>query len=373
MVESPKSLIEELPKNVGQNKKGKQEVLYGQVRKEDFLYKPRKNLNKNLNRANKAKKDEFYTQLSDIENELKNYKDQMRGKIIYCNCDDPFESNFFKYFASNFNILGLKKLITTSYVDSPIVGGQLKLFDIAGLKPKGKEPFKIEITEVKDLNKDGATGLVDVELLLKSNKNASSTLKGNGDFRSEECIKLLKEADIVATNPPFSLFREYIAQLIEHKKKFLIIGNMNAVSYKDIFKLIKENKIWIGYSPRGMNFVTPEGNLKNVNTCWFTNLDVSKRHEKLQLYKKYSREEYSTYDNYDAIEVSKVSEIPADYSGIMGVPVTFLDKHNPEQFEIIGIDRYVKDNPNYGRRFTLNGKETYARILIKPKNIKSKK
>ncbi len=207
-----------------------------------------KSLNKNLHNASKAKKDEFYTQLVDIEKELKHYKSQFRGKIVYCNCDDPFESNFFKFFAANFNAFGLKKLITTSFVKSPIVGGQLPLFEMKGLKPKGKEPFKIEINKVSDSNADGSVGLADVEWLLKHDANAATPLQGTGDFRSEECIELLKEADIVVTNPPFSLFREYVAQLAEHKKKFLIIGNVNSITYKDCFKLIKDNKMWLGAS-----------------------------------------------------------------------------------------------------------------------------
>ncbi|MBI4359802.1 MAG: hypothetical protein HY564_01760 [Candidatus Jacksonbacteria bacterium] len=198
-----------------------------------------KSLNTNLHKASRAKNDEFYTQLVDIEKELKHYKKQFRGKVVYCNCDDPFESNFLKYFAANFNALGLKKLITTSYVKSPIVGGQLPLFEVAGLKPSGKEPFKIEIKAVPDTDKDGAINLDDVEYLLKHDKNTSTPLKGNGDFRSEECINLLKEADIVVTNPPFSLFREYVAQLIEYKKKFLILGDQNAVTYKETFGYIQ--------------------------------------------------------------------------------------------------------------------------------------
>lgn len=219
-----------------------------------------KSLNKNLHKASQAKKDEFYTQLVDIENELKHYKDQFRGKVVYCNCDDPFESNFFKYFAANFNALGLKKLITTSYVKSPIVGGQLPLFEVEGLKPSGKEPFKIEIKEVPDTDGDGAVNIDDVEYLLKHDRNTATSLRGNGDFRSKECIELLKEANIVVTNPPFSLFREYVAQLVEYEKKFLIIGNTNSLTYKEIFKLIKEDKFRTGYTNFnvGMFFVVPD-------------------------------------------------------------------------------------------------------------------
>jgi len=255
-----------------------------------------KSSNKNLHRANLAKKDEFYTQLVDIEKELKRYKDQFFNKVVYCNCDDPFESNFFKYFAANFNTLQLKKLITTSYVRSPIVGGQLPLFEMEGLKPEGKEPFKIEINEVKDLNSDGAVSLTDVELLLKRDANVSKQLKGNGDFRSKECIKLFKEADIVVTNPPFSLFRDYVVQLVEHNKKFLILGDQNAITYKEIFKLIKENKLWLGYDNGGtkwfrvpMNYDIPtESRKKIVNgikffsmgrILWFTNLGACPRIE----------------------------------------------------------------------------------------------
>src|SRR3989338_4879908 len=309
-----------------------------------------KSLNKNLHSARTAKTDEFYTQLVDIEKELKHYKDQFRGKVVYCNCDDHFESNFFKYFAANFNALGLKKLITTSYVKSPIVGGQLPLFEVEWLKPKGKEPFKIEIKEVPDTDGDGAVNLDDVEYLLKHDKNTATSLRGNGDFRSDECIEFLKKADIVVTNPPFSLFREYVAQLVEHKKKFLIMGNQNAITYKEIFKLIKENQMWLGQSLNGKNilFQIPdyyESYYKIIDgkkyafpkgVVWFTNLDVPKRKEELVLYKKYTKEEYHKYDNYDAINVDRTEQIPMDYAGMMGVPITFLHKYNPNQFEIVG-------------------------------------
>jgi len=347
-----------------------------------------KSLNKNLHKAHQAKKDEFYTQLVDIEKELKHYKDQFRGKVVYCNCDDPFESNFFKYFAANFNALGLKKLITASYVKSPIVGGQLPLFELEGLKPSGKEPFKIEIKEVLDTDSDGAINLDDVEYLLKHDKNTATPLKGEGDFRSEECIEFLKKADIVVTNPPFSLFREYVAQLVEYDKKFLILGDQNAITYKEIFKLIKENKLWLGYDNGGTKWfqvpddydITTESRKKIVNgvkyfsmgrILWFTNLDTTKRHEKLNLYKKYTPEEYPKYDNYDAIEVSKVSEIPADYNGVMGVPITFLDKYNPEQFQIISDSRY-HDRQSFADDINvINGKTLYRRILIKNKKVKN--
>ncbi len=358
--------------------------------------------NTTLHTAKLNKQDEFYTQLSDIENELKYYKKQLRGKVVFCNCDDPYESNFFKYFANNFNSLGLRKLIATSYVKSPIVGGQLQLFDIEGLRPENKEPYKIEINEVPDLNNDGAISLDDVEYLLKHDKNAATPLKGDskysaGDFRSDECVELLKQADIVITNPPFSLFREYVSQLMEHNKKFLIIGNKNAITYQDVFKYIKENKIWLGY--RNINndmwLIVPEGKkyekivngmkLKHIMACWYTNLETTKRHDTMTLYEKYSSDEYPKYDNYDAINVNKVTDIPVDHAGAMGVPITFLDKYNPEQFEILGAlisgplgqklgaikTEQVRPNGKTTLEYgpIINKKGYYGRIIIKRKDL----
>lgn len=333
----------------------------------------------NLASAKKAKNDEFYTQLADIENELKYYKDQFRGKVVFLNCDDPYESNFFKYFAGNFKHLGLKKLIATSYAGSPIVGTQLPLPLMAGLTPNGKQPLKIEINEVPDADGDGAIDLADVQHLLKHDKNTSTPITGNGDFRSDECVELLEKADIVCTNPPFSLFRQYISQLIEHNKKFLIIGNKNAITYKDVFVHIKNNKLWLGY--RNINsdmwFTVPEGadyekivdgkKVKHIMACWFTNLDTTKRHEEFVMYKKYVPEEYPKYDNYDAIEVAKVTDVPMDYTGVIGVPITFLDKYNPNQFELLGSNRDVDQDPTgvYGRGSYLNGKEVFKRLFIK--------
>lgn len=311
--------------------------------------------NKNLNAAKVAKKDEFYTQLSDIERELQHYWQHFRGKVVLCNCDDPYESNFFKYFALRFNQLGLKKLICTCYNGSPVTGNELAIhFDGFDDDEPKKIAYKVEITEVKDENGDGAVDLSDVQYLLKNDKNVLSILK-TGDFRSQECIELLKEADIVVTNPPFSLFREYIGQLMKYQKKFLIIGNMNSITCKEIFPYVQNNKMWIGpsISSGDRKFYVPDDYPLNAAGCgvdsdgkrfirvkgvrWFTNLDHNKRHEDLDLVCRYSEDEYPTFDNFDAIEVGKTSDIPYDYDGIMEVPITFLDKYNPDQFEILGL------------------------------------
>jgi len=357
--------------------------------------------NKNLNAAKAAKLDDFYTQMTDIERELQHYWPHFRGKVVFCNCDDPYESNFFKYFALHFNHLGLKKLICTCYNGSPVQGNELVIdFGDFSDTPK-KVAYKVVITEVKDLNGDGAVDLSDVRYLLQNDKNVISILK-TGDFRDPECIELLKEADIVVTNPPFSLFREYIAQLMEYGKKFLIIGNMNAIHYKEIFPLIKDNKIWTGYKPfgGGMNMIQiSEGFdptktksytinergqiIKNIMGCiWFTNLDIRKRHEDLDLVCKFSPEEYPKYDNYNAIDVSRVQDIPFDYEGIMGVPDTILGQFNPDQFEIIGLGcgdlgKQAGVSKNYRGRtdlaYTKNGKSKcpYSRILIRNKKPKT--
>ena len=305
--------------------------------------------NKNLNAAKVAKKDEFYTQLSDIERELQHYWQHFRGKVVLCNCDDPYESNFFKYFALRFNQLGLKKLICTCYNGSPVTGNELAIhFDgFDGDEPK-KIAYKVEISEVKDENGDGAVDLSDVQYLLKNDKNVLSILK-TGDFRSQECIELLKEADIVVTNPPFSLFREYIGQLMEYKKKFLIIGSQKSIGCKEIFPLFQENKIWWGYGFKGAaaHFFSPyedtatagdhkKDMIRVSGVTWFTNLEIPKRSEEMDLVCRYSPDEYPRYENYNAIEVGKTTDIPFDYPGIMGVPITFLDKYCPDQFDIVG-------------------------------------
>lgn len=321
-----------------------------------------KSSNKNLHKAKSSKKDEFYTQLSDIERELKHYRAHFKDKVVFCNCDDPRISNFFRYFSLNFKVLGLKKLITTCYKNQNA--------DIFSQNDSEKAIY-LEYTGDNEANH--------IERGIKY-------LSGDGDFRSQECIDLLKQSDIIVTNPPFSLFRDFVTQLFEYNKNFIIIGSFNSITYKEIFKLIRDNKLWLGYGFSAGNafFQTPypkefaEGVydketdlVKFRNVTWFTNLEIQKRHEDLILYRTYkgNESEYPKYDDYDAINVNKTKDIPFDYSGAMGVPITFLDKYNPEQFEIIGIDRYVEDNPNYGKRFTINGREIYARILIKNRKL----
>jgi hypothetical protein len=363
--------------------------------------------NSNLNNAKNAKNDEFYTQFGDIQKEIEAYLDYnpnvFRGKAVYCNCDDPYESNFFRYFVLNYNKLGLKQLITTSYKPSPVANTQLELFgdDKTLTKSKGRPKVnanKFIITKVHDIDGDGEFNLKDIAKQLRENKhNEWTPLEGDGDFRSDECINLLKQSDIVVTNPPFSLFREYVKQLFDYNKKFIIIGNMNAITYKEVFPKIKENELWLGATNfnTGMYFKVPESftytetykfererNGEKVNrvpgVCWFTNLDHGRRHQPLPLMSiaenlKYSKHKeikgkkaYYKYENYDAIEVSFTDAIPSDYDGVMGVPITFLDKYSPEQFEILGSNRGVDQDANkiYGRGSYLNGKEVYKRLFI---------
>lgn len=307
--------------------------------------------NTSLNNASKAKKDEFYTRLTDIEKELRYYRKHFEGKTVFCNCDDPFESNFFKYFALNFNKLGLKKLIATCYAGSPISGQQLSLFDVLGGEEKNRnKPYKAVVTSVYDAMGDGGVDMLDVAELFKNGKNELTELEGDGDFRSRECLDLMDEADIVVTNPPFSLFREYVATLMKHEKKFIIIGNQNAVKYKEIFPLLMNNEMWLGYGFSGNVgfFESPyediavasqhkEGFIRISGVMWFTNLDIKKRHEEMILVKRYDPDEYPSYVNYDGIEVSKTADIPCDYAGNMGVPITFMNIYNPDQFEIVGL------------------------------------
>ena len=352
--------------------------------------------NKNLNAAKNAKKDEFYTQMTDIERELKHYTAHFKGKVVLCNCDDPYESNFFKYFALSFNHLGLKKLICTCYNGSPVQGNELMIdFGDFSDEPK-KIAYKVEITEVKDLNGDGAVDLSDVQYLLKNDKNVLSILK-TGDFRDPECIELMKQADIVVTNPPFSLFREYIGMLMKLEKKFLIIGHQNAITYREVFPLLQSNQVWLGYGFKGAaaHFFSPYEDIATAGdhkkdmirvsgVNWFTNLEIPKRNEELDLVCKYSPDKYPNYDNYNAINVGRTQDIPCDYSGIMGVPITFLDKYNPNQFEIVwqasgntraSAPNLVLEETGYrvhpedrGGCGVINGKRQYSRILIRNKH-----
>jgi len=344
--------------------------------------------NTNLTQAKKNKKDEFYTQLTDIERELNHYKKHFKGKVVYCNCDDPRVSNFFHYFSYNFEKLGLKKLITTCYRNE-----NLNVYS----QNASNHSIKLEYEGDKNGN-----NVPDIEEI------GVKHLDGDGDFRSDESIELLKQADIVVTNPPFSLFREYVPQLIEHDKKFIIVGHQNAISYRDIFKLIKENKMWLGYGFKGgaSHFINihyedyatasdkKDGMIRVSGVVWFTNLDISKRHEDLILYKNYTQDEYPVYENYDAINVDKTKDIPVDYGGAMGVPITFLNKHNPEQFEIlglgisnsgkeIGVQPYKPEHKKYRKEVQKRGavdgdlymmidgevKVPYARVIIKNKRL----
>ena len=317
--------------------------------------------NKQLSQAKKGKEDEFYTQLEDIEAELKHYREHFAGKTVLCNCDDPRMSHFFFYFVLHFHHLGLKKLITTCYKNQ----------DPNSCSENISKQAVYLVYEGEDIGSPpdpNIAGLV-------------HPLQGDGDFRSPECINFLEEADIIVTNPPFSLFREYVTLLMEHRKNFIVIGNQNAITYKEVFQYIRNNQLWLGYKFGDMKFRVPDHYAARPtrfwidkkgkkwrslgNICWFTNLDIQKRHEELTLYKKYNPEGYPHYDNYDAINVNKTADIPCDYDGVMGVPITYLDKHNPNQFEIIGqmastsIDEY-----NFGYPY-INGEEKYARILIR--------
>ncbi len=376
--------------------------------------------NKNLTNAKREKNDEFYTQYGDIQKEIEAYleynPDVFKGKVVYCNCDDPFESNFFKYFVLNFDRIGLKRLITTSYKPSPIANTQLELFgdNKTLIETKGRSKItanKFIINEVGDMDGNGEFDLEDVAKQLRANKNNEwMPLEGDGDFRSDECISLLKKSDIVVTNPPFSLFREYVKQLVDYDKKFLIIGNMNAITYKEVFPLLKGNKIWLGNNYKinagAMFFEIPESiaNLEQVREIkmnelgkkvyitrvqgirWFTNLDHGRRHQPLdfmaksEIIKFATKKPFEKYDNYNAIEVSLVKNIPSDYNGVMGVPISFLDKYNPEQFEILGSDYDIKEglfpkliNPKWRGKLDrgyINGKRCYSRIFIRYKKIK---
>lgn len=310
-------------------------------------------LNSTLGRAKEAREDEFYTQLNDIENELRHYRKHFRDKVVLCNCDDPYESNFFRYFALNFNRLGIKRLIATCYSGSPITGTQLPLFgDVT--EEERRTPYKAVVTTVHDTTGDGGVDMLDVAELFRLGENSIERLGGDGDFRSAECVALLDEADIVVTNPPFSLFREYVTQLVGHGKGFVIIGPTSGAKYKETFPLIKEDKMWLGYGFANGDsyFKIPPENARDYasgvydpntglvhfrNVTWFTNLDIKKRHEERVLVRRYSPESYFHYTNFDGIDVPRLTEIPCDWTGNMGVPITFLSEHNPEQFEIVGL------------------------------------
>ena len=318
-----------------------------------------KTKNNNLKKAKAGKNDEFYTERTDIEKELRHYKNHFKGKTVFCNCDDPRVSNFFHYFSYNFEALGLKKLITTCYKNQ-----NRDLFS----KHDSESAIYLEYTG--DKNGDRIPNPEEIGII---------ELKGDGDFRSTESIELLKQADIVVTNPPFSLFREYVAQLVEYDKKFLIIGNINALSYKECFKLVKENKMWLGYNC-ARHFKIPDGTLfEAARSFWYTNLDNKKRHEDIILFKIYhgNESEYPTYDNYDAINIDRAENIPIDFAGVMGVPITFIDKYNPEQFEIISSNDVRRNETvplkKHGlikdKEGAINGKPTYVRVLIKRRKL----
>lgn len=308
--------------------------------------------NASLGRAKDTKQDEFYTQLPDIENELRHYRRHFVGKTVLCNCDDPYESNFFKYFALNFNRLKLKKLISTCYSGSAIAGTSLSPFE-DGDGCGTRTPYKAVVTSVRDATGDGSIDMDDVAELFRMGENSIERLQGDGDFRSDECLRLLEEADVVVTNPPFSLFREYVAQLVDLDKKFVVIGPQSGAKYKETFPLIKSGKMWLGYNSGDMAFRVPRDYKPREtrywqdesgqkwrslgNVCWFTNLDIRKRHEEMILVKRYSPEAYLPYTNFDGIDVPSIADIPCDYPGCMGVPITFMEQHNPNQFEIVGL------------------------------------
>ena len=328
------------------------------------------NKNTNLHRAKKTKDDEFYTTYETVANELSKYKEQFTNKVVFCNCDDPLKSNFCKYFVDNFNFFGLKRLICTSYISSESL--QTELLEIHKSQPKTEQKYGkiLDITEIND----------------NFNLNKSvKWLKGNGDFQSDECTELLKECDIVVTNPPFSLFKKFILQIMKHNKKFLVIGNQNALTYKEIFPLVQSNQIWTGYKFGEMKFRVPANSEPRStrywvdetgqkwrslgNAMWLTNLDNERRHETLKLFHKFNPQIHQKYDNFDAIHVRNITEIPFDYKGIMGVPITIINRYNSDQFEIVGEANHGCDNEFDFFKPTINGKETFKRILIRNKYV----
>lgn len=352
--------------------------------------------NATLNSAFIVKKDEFYTQYEDVSKEMIKHKDQLKGKNILCNCDDPFESAFFRFFVLNFDKLKLAGLISTCYADSQIAGQEYPLEGVTGA-------YKAVVTEIPDETLKRPDGSLDLEALFAMQGNSLIHLSGDGDFRSDECVALLEEADIVVTNPPFSLFREYISLLERYEKNFIILGNMNAVTYKEVFPLIRDNKVWYGESIRSgdRKFYVPDGYPLNAASCgiddkgrrfirvkgvrWFTNLETSKRHEPIALTCSYTPDEYPQYENYSAINVGRTQKIPFDYDGIMGVPITFLDKYSPDQFEIVMLANgnartnvssnaltevgYCQHPEDRGGVGIINGQRVYVRIMIRRKSL----
>lgn len=339
------------------------------------------NKNTNLQAAKNAKDDEFYTTYESIDKEIGHYRRHFKGKVVLCNCDDPFESNFCRYFLRNFNVLGLKRLICTSYSSSKVVATQALLFDDAN------EPLVAEHGYVLDVRSMGRGDKEFSDAYIKRFLRASRVirkLKGNGDFRSPECIKYLKKADIIVTNPPFSLFKEIVAEIRKYGKSFLLIGNQNALTYKEIFPLIQKNEAWTGYQFGEMKFRVPQSSEPRSirywvdedgqkwrslgNAMWLTNLDTERRHERLALVKKYSPDEYPRYDSYDAINVRRITDIPYDFAGIMGVPVTIINRYNADQFEIVGEANHGSDNEYDLFKPTVGGKLLFKRILIRNKH-----
>jgi addiction module RelB/DinJ family antitoxin len=359
--------------------------------------RPKSNLktgNATLNHAFMVKKDEFYTQYDDVAKEMWTYRDQFKGKAILCNCDDPFESAFFRFFAINFDKLGLAKLVSTCYAGSSLAGQEYPLENATAA-------YKAEVTEIPDEPLVKPDGSLDLENLFAMPGNSLAHLAGDGDFRSDECQALLEEADIVATNPPFSLFREYIGLLVRHQKEFIILGNMNAATYREVFPLFRDNYVWYGETIRSgdRKFHVPDNYPLSAAGCgideqgrrfirvkgvrWFTNLDISRRQKPIALTRKYIAEEYPRYENYDAIEVGQVHNIPTNYDGIMGVPITFLDKYSCDQFEILMLANgnartnvspeilkcvnYKAHSEDRGGVGIINGRRVYARVLIRRK------
>lgn len=361
--------------------------------------------NRGLGKAREAKKDEFYTSYEDIQAELNYYEGKFEGKTVLCNCDDPFESNFCKFFLKNFNYLHLKRLICTSYSGSPVIATQMSLFDDDNTPVTNKHGYVIDVDKVPMKNGRGVTD-DDIYKLLHSKQKGVKKLHGNGDFHSNECIDYLKQCDIVVTNPPFSLFRDYLTTITQFNKLFLIIGNINAVTYKEVFPLLQENRLWLGASIHSgdRKFYVPDNYPLDASGCgideksgrkfirvkgvrWYTNIDYKERHDKLVLYKHYRKEEFPTYDNYNAINVNKTYDIPMDYAGEIGVPITFMDKYSPDQFEIIGSfnnshiedkgkEHYVlsKDTPTIINGVeklwngpVINKKPLYKRIVVRNK------